>query len=249
MDDNRFDRLSQTLAHTSLRSRRSILATLGAALVGALTSVDSEAASAKKSRHHTRHKGRHADKPRRHGGRGPLRATRSRKPDSRCEPLEAGAACEEAFCIDEITFQPACACDGDGQCNCPPAVTCPHHLACQKGACLSSCAVETDCAKGATCDTDGKCTDPRDLPHCDCANLNFCSGHGSCTPECTCVCDAGWLGAACDARPTVRCSDHVTCQECSDDVYNGCVFCRDTLAGASGVCVTSDQCLIPQDGC
>lgn len=250
MDHNLFDRLSQTLANSSLRSRRSILATLGVVVLGALAGVDPDAASARrKSRNHTRHKPRHAAKPGQHHARGSLRAAGRKKPDSRCESTTNGAPCQESFCIDEITLQPACTCDGEGQCNCPSAAACPNHLGCQKGACLTSCVDETDCAKGATCDADGQCTAASDDPTCDCANLNFCSGNGSCTPECTCVCDEGWFGAACDAQPTLQCSDHVTCQECADDVFNGCVFCSATVAGASGVCVTSDQCLVPQDGC
>lgn len=248
MDDNGFDRLSQSLAGTSRRSRRGVLTALGIALLGALAGVTTDDASARrKSRHHARHKTRHATKQR-HGARR-LHAARSNKPDSRCEAFETGAPCSEAFCIDEYTFQPACTCDGDGQCKCPDAATCPHHLACQKGACLTSCAVETDCAKGATCDADGNCIDPRDGPQCDCANLNYCSGHGSCAPECSCECDEGWFGAACDAQPTLQCGDHLTCQECVDDHLNGCTYCSYAMDGATGVCVTSDQCLIPLDSC
>jgi hypothetical protein len=246
MDHNRFDRLSQTLANTSLRSRRSILAALGVVVLGTIAGVDPEVASARhKSRRHTRHKSRHAANPGRRHARGLLRAA-GRTLDSSCEASAAGGPYHEPVCIDETTLQPACTCDGEGQWNCPAAAACPSQLACQKGSCLTQCIDDTDCAKGNICFPDGRCTVP---PSCDCANLNFCGGHGSCTQECTCVCDEGWFGAECDAQPTLQCSDRVTCQECGDDVFNGCVFCSTTVAGASGVCVTSDQCLVPQDGC
>jgi hypothetical protein len=249
MEHNRIDRLSQALANSSLRSRRGILAVLGVAMLGGFAGVDTETASAKKSRHHAKHKSRRTAKPHRHNTHSSLYAARSSKPDSVCEDYAPGDPCQEAICIDELTIQPACTCNEYGHCNCPAAAACPSHLACQKGACLTSCVSHSDCVKGTSCDAAGKCTVESKPTSCDCANLNFCSGHGSCTPECTCICDEGWFGAACDAQPKLQCSDHSACQECAADVFGGCVFCGTTVDGATGVCVTSDQCLIPQDGC
>jgi hypothetical protein len=248
MNHNRFDRLSQNVADPSLHSRRGVLAALGIAVLGALAGVDIDAASAThKSRRSTKRKTRHEAKPRRKDARGRLRATTLASDDIRCEPF---TTCQEAACIDETTFRPACTCAKRGSCECPDAVACANHLVCQKGACLITCVDDLDCAKGATCDADGHCTVPPIGPSCDCSNLNSCSGNGSCTPECTCVCHEGWAGAACNELPNpVTCSDHLTCAACSTDTVNGCTFCSTTLDGATDVCVTADQCLVARDGC
>jgi hypothetical protein len=122
---------------------------------------------------------------------------------------------------------------------------------CRQGACLTRCVDDFDCANGTSCESDGNCTVPPPGPSCDCANLDYCSGNGSsCTPECTCVCKEGWTGATCDTPANrVTCSDHLTCEECTSDTINGCAFCSFTVDGANDVCVTSDQCLNPRDGC
>jgi hypothetical protein len=117
---------------------------------------------------------------------------------------------------------------------------------------LTSCDNNDDCGVG-TCKADGTCTVAGPGPSCDCSNLNYCSGisNGTCTPECTCVCHEGWTGAQCDTpdRHGSVCSEHVTCEECASDTFGGCVYCEAAIGGATGVCVTSDQCLVPQDGC
>jgi len=126
MNQNRFDRMSQTLADTRIQSRRGVIAALGIAVLGALAGVDADAASAKgTSRRHTKRKKHHASKPRQNDARGQLRASSSRRqpkpePDSRCEFSRTGDPCQEAACIDETTLQPACTCDEQGQCICPP---------------------------------------------------------------------------------------------------------------------------------
>ena len=77
--------------------------------------------------------------------------------------------------------------------------TCPHHLVCRKGKCLTSCNDDLDCTDGLRCDwATGRCVSEF---ACDCANLNDCSGHGICTETCTCLCDEGWSGSACSDQP------------------------------------------------
>lgn len=253
MNHDRFDRLSQTLADTSLHSRRGVLAALAIAVLGTLVGVDSDAAGAKpKSRRHAKRKSRHESSPRQQDAQGRLHPTSSRlqpKPSTRCKFSRAGVPCQEAICTGETTLRPACACTKRGRCECPDEAACTNHLVCQNGACLTKCGDDLDCAKGTTCDADGSCTVALPGPSCNCSNLNYCSGNGNCTPECTCVCNEGWTGAACDELPPVNCSDHLTCAECTNDTRNGCVFCSTSVDGATGVCVTSDQCLLPQDGC
>jgi hypothetical protein len=258
MNHDRFDRLSQTLGDTTLQSRRGILATLGIAVLGALAGVDSDAASAKgKSRRHTKGKKHHASKPRHKDTPGRLRASSSKRqrkpePDSRCAFSRAGDPCQQAACVDETTLQPACSCEEQGQCICPTAVACPNHLVClkEKGVCLTECRDDFDCATGATCEADGRCTVPPSGLSCDCANLNYCNRNGSCMSDCTCVCDDGWTGAGCETPAYVpTCSDFVTCGECTAHYELGCIFCSATADGATGVCVQSDQCVISQDRC
>ena len=247
MNQNRFDRLSQTLADPRFQSRRGVLAALGITVLGALAGVEPDAASAKgKSRRRTKRKTRHEAKPRQDATRDRLRASTTTRDGIRCKRF---TTCQEATCIDETTFRPACTCSKRGSCECPEAVACANNLVCHQGACLTKCVDDLDCANGTTCEAEGSCTVPPIGPSCDCSNLNYCSGNGSCTLECMCVCDEGWTGAACNELPPVSCSDHLTCEECTNDSYGGCVFCEAAIGGATGVCVTSDQCLVPQDGC
>src|SRR5439155_16474657 len=84
---------------------------------------------------------------------------------------------------------------------------------------------------------------------CDCSNLNYCSGHGTCTPLCICACEPGWSGVACTDQAPVDCSQLTACSTCQDQAAAGCVWCAQTLGGASGVCTSADQCLSPQVAC
>jgi hypothetical protein len=219
-----------------VNTMRNVGQVLGIAVLGALAGVDPDAATAQR-------------KSRR-------RAKRSRQtrpePDGRCEFSSPGDPCQDAACIDETTLRPACSCDEQGQCICPDAAACPNHLLCvrEKGVCLTECRDDFDCAKGTICEADGRCTVQTSGPSCDCANLDYCNGNGSCTLECTCVCYEGWTGATCGETPNdAKCSDHLTCLACNSDIADGCVFCSSTIGGANDVCVTADECLIPQDGC
>ena len=249
MNQNRFDRLSQTLADTSLHSRRGILAAVGITVLGALAGVDTDAASAgRKSRRSTKRKTRHGAKARQNATRNQHRSPTLASDKIRCEPF---TTCQEAACIDETMLRPACTCSRRGSCECPDDVVCANHLVCQreKGVCLTECRDDFDCAKGATCGADGRCTVATPGPSCDCANLNFCRGNGSCTPDCTCVCDEGWTGASCDTPVNAStCSDHLTCDECMNDTADDCHFCSTTVGGPA-VCVNVDFCVILQDGC
>src|SRR4051794_12683233 len=109
MDHSRVARLSQMLVTTHPRSRRGVLAALGCVIVGALTGVDPDGASATRTaRQHRRRKTRqHAPRPH-------LRAATNG----------------------------TCAAD----------TTCPHHLVCRKGKCLTSCNDDLDCTDGLRCD-------------------------------------------------------------------------------------------------
>src|SRR5688500_11963587 len=80
MDLNRFDRVSQSLADTSLKSRRGVFAALGVAVLGVLAGVDADAASAKrKSRRHTKRKRGHESKPNNRDGSARPHAAKRKK--------------------------------------------------------------------------------------------------------------------------------------------------------------------------
>lgn len=119
---------------------------------------------------------------------------------------------------------------GDGSCRGGAADPCSRPRECCSGNCLEDACVG-------------------DAPTCDCSNLNFCSSNGICTPVCTCDCDDPYTGADCSQLPTPTCADFTDCTECNNQPTLGCVFCDVTSGGATDVCVTSDQCLVPQDGC
>jgi hypothetical protein len=66
----------------------------------------------------------------------------------------ADAICSSPSCRLE-GFTPAGACDGQGACRAPEAVSCGPY-ACAEGACLTSCQSDADCAGGHEC-ADGAC--------------------------------------------------------------------------------------------
>ena len=131
--------------------------------------------------------------------------------------------------------------------KCTADTTCPHHLVCRKGKCLTSCNDDLDCTDGLRCDwATGRCVSEF---ACDCANLNDCSGHGICTETCTCLCDEGWSGSACSDQPALACGDFTTCETCQIHLREGCTWCAATLDGAVGVCVSGDVCIEPVEIC
>ena len=102
------------------------------------------------------------------------------------------------------------------------------------------------CMTGVTCQQ-GTCQTP--TPTCDCSNLGFCNGHGTCTAQCICQCDEPYTGVACTDLPPTACSGFATCSECQNNAAAGCVFCGLTFDGATNVCTTAAACLSPQVAC
>jgi hypothetical protein len=170
-----------------------------------------------------------------------------------CERYASGTECQAAVCTSKTTLQPACTCDGQGGCDCPGPITCPKNLGCHNGACLTSCRTNDDCANDNVCNAAiGQCGP---LFTCDCSNFNACNGHGLCTEACTCRCDEGWSGIACDI-PTISlrqlgCSDYTTCGECNAHAIDSCTWCSLTLdgSGGSGVCTISENCATEEYVC
>ncbi len=146
--------------------------------------------------------------------------------DGRCERYASGTVCQAAVCTSETTLQPACTCDGQRGCSCPSAITCPSNQDCRNGAC-----------------------EPTKTPTCDCSNLNYCNGHGTCTAQCICACADGYSGVACSVPPVGVCSDHVECADCQNQASAGCVWCGQTYGGASNVCTDAEQCFSPTVAC
>jgi hypothetical protein len=70
----------------------------------------------------------------------------------------SSTSCAAAGCTGDVS-QPAGTCDSAGSCAIPATKNClPYSCQSSSGDCLTSCAGDTDCAQGATCDTStGKC--------------------------------------------------------------------------------------------
>lgn len=69
-----------------------------------------------------------------------------------CGFAPSGTACSTAGCAGSM-FDPADACDANGQCNATPPVTCSGNLVCDPmtNACLAACALQQDCVSGYYC--------------------------------------------------------------------------------------------------
>jgi hypothetical protein len=116
------------------------------------------------------------------------------------------------------------------------------------------CRQDADCAGDETC-REGRCVavdrelTPDILPGCDCANLNFCSGHGTCTSACSCECDGDFFGATCSDLPPVDCAGLATCTDCQAHLSDGCTFCGLTTDLSTGVCSVVSECIIAVEVC
>jgi hypothetical protein len=256
MDQERFDRWSQSLATGKGSSRRRFLGTLGLVLAGALAGGTAEAVDANgRARHHQRPRRHHASSSS-PGARGPrVTAALSQAQVFCTSPGTIGVTCRAATCLDTSTLQPACTCTGNAQCTCPAPMVCPTQTACEHGACVRTCQTDEDCNRntGETCDKHGRYV-PGSGPvdQCDCANLNACSGHGVCTDGCFCQCVAGWSGLTCSDQPVKGCSGFTTCGECLTHEIDGCSWCAGTIDGSGGgqvVCSTSDNCISQEFSC
>lgn len=168
-----------------------------------------------------------------------------------CEPGDTATACGSGggscqACGNGQTCQ-------NGTCACPTG-TCGTDCAqtvCRDGSCKqgggASCAQDADCCSHACFFKEGTQTTGTCVPEwdCLCSNFNFCSGHGTCTDACTCLCDPPYTGVDCSDLPVATCADYTTCTDCMDHGTDGCVFCSATLSGdgaGAGVCTTVDNC-------
>ncbi|MCC6791426.1 MAG: hypothetical protein IT336_07075 [Thermomicrobiales bacterium] len=152
---------------------------------------------------------------------------------ARCAPCPSGshatATCDGATC--------GLQCDaGWANCDADPSTGCETQLG-----------TTTDCAGcGDACPAGFQCFNGTCSLACgyDCANFNHCSGHGVCTPDCTCLCDPPWTGISCSDLPVKTCPDYVTCGECMNHRIDGCVWCAVTGDGTPGdVCTAVDNCV------
>lgn len=163
--------------------------------------------------------------------------------------------CASGFCVGGDCCESACTaphatgtCAG-GACT----LTCNTGFTACNGNCVDTQTDTNNCGRcGHACGTDetcqqGACTTA--TPTCNCSNLNFCSGHGTCTAQCICSCDPGWSGTDCNAMPPTDCSAFVTCSECQNHAAAGCVYCAATFDNVTNVCVTALQCLNAQITC
>lgn len=141
-----------------------------------------------------------------------------------CSYPAAGTACKDASCNGDVA-QPAGACDGVGLCALPTTKNClPYACDSTAGDCKASCAGDTDCAQGATCNTTtGKCA----VAGATCKDATTVALPNGQTQSCSpykCV------GGACQqqcATPS-DCAPGYTCQG------NACVPGSDAGSGGSG---------------
>jgi hypothetical protein len=153
-----------------------------------------------------------------------------------CVDCGAGRRCLNGQCVCDGTSCPDGCCDAQGQCQANTDIICGiGGVACVAcDSCSQFCDPDTCREGGVTC---------------DCSRVNGCSGHGCCTTDCICACEAPWTGVDCSQLPPVDCTTFATCEECQDHAGDGCVFCGQTFGGESDVCVSANDCLSPTVSC
>jgi len=106
----------------------------------------------------------------------------------------ASTQCRAASCA-AGTAVPAGSCNGTGTCPSAASTQCTPYV-CGPGACLTSCATDSDCISGDYCDGTGACV-PKKADGLSCGGSNQC-GSGSCADGVCCNQACGGQCQACD---------------------------------------------------
>ena len=238
MNHNRLDRLSQTLADTSLQSRRGVLAALGIAVLGALAGVDTDAASAKrKTRHESKPKTGHQGKSNDAVGDVRLHAAKRKK-----HGRNRGQRHGQERPGGGATTPPPDGTGGGGCTSQPNSLTCAGLCGMTK----DNCGLEVDCGPcgGGGCTSDdqavtcaGKCSTVKDNCGRDVNCGNTCSGFDTCGgggASNTCGCTSQPQSVTCGGRcgmETDNCGRQVDCGTCTG---GGCFIAGTQVTMANG---------------
>jgi hypothetical protein len=234
MDLNRFDCVSESLADTSLKSRRGVFAALGVAVLGVLAGVDADATSAKrKLRRHTKRKSGHESKPNNRDGSARPHAAKRRKHGRKRGP-KGGQRDGQEQQGSGVTTAPPDGTGGGGCTSLPKSLTCAGLC----GMTTDNCGYEVDCGQCSGPDGPSECVSPPLTTTCHgqcglvgdyCARQVDCGPcDGGCTSQDQAITCAGNCGTISD-----NCGREVSCGLC--DIGCASVPWATTCAGKCGL--------------
>jgi hypothetical protein len=172
-----------------------------------------------------------------------------------CQKWAMGTTCVAATCANATTLNNAQTCDGAGTCSLATTTSCGNYT-CKTGACLTTCATDTDCAPTAFCNAGAcvpkltnaaTCTGPNQCASGNCVD-GVCCG-SACTPTCQSCAVSGSLGTCTnipfgmqDTFPANACTGNGACNGAGTCLLNNGSTCSASSQCLTGFCVDGVCC-------